>query len=48
MLGRGNLTDILENYDQLLAEKDTKTGRKKRKQIWPRYQQLDVVGAGTR
>ena len=43
VLARGSLTDILENYAQLLAEKDPKTGRKKRKQIWPRYQQLEVV-----
>jgi len=43
VLARGSLTNILENYAQLLAEKDKKTGRKKRKQIWPRYQQLDVV-----
>ncbi len=43
VLARRSLTDILENYAQLLAEKDPKTGRKKRKQIWPRYQQLDVV-----
>ena len=43
VLARGSLTDILENYAQLLAQKDTKTGRRKRKQIWPRYQQLDVV-----
>ena len=43
VLERGSLTDILENYAQLLAEKDPKTGRKKRKQIWPRYQQLEVV-----
>ena len=43
VLARGSLTDILENYAQLLEEKDTKTGKKKRKQIWPRYQQLDVV-----
>ena len=43
VLARRSLTDILENNTQLLAEKDTKTGRKNRKQIWPRYQQLDVV-----
>ncbi|MYA40707.1 MAG: type I restriction endonuclease subunit R [Gemmatimonadetes bacterium] len=43
VLARGSLTDILENYAQLLAEQDPKTGRKKRKQIWPRYQQLEVV-----
>jgi type I restriction enzyme R subunit len=43
VLDRGSLTDILENYAQLLEEMDTETGRKKRKLIWPRYQQLDVV-----
>ncbi len=37
------LTDILENYAQVVEEKDEKTGKKKRKQIWPRYHQLDVV-----
>ena len=41
VLARRSLTDIIENYALLLGEKDTKTGRKKRKQIWPRYQQLD-------
>ena len=43
VLARRSLTDILENYAQLLEEKETKTGKKKRKQVWPRYQQLDVV-----
>ena len=43
VLARGSLTDILENYAQMLAPKDARTGRKKRIQIWPRYQQLDVV-----
>ena len=37
------LTDILENYAQLVVEKDEKTGKKRRTQIWPRYHQLDVV-----
>jgi type I restriction enzyme R subunit len=37
------LTDILENYAQIVETKDEKTGRKKRGQIWPRYHQLDVV-----
>ncbi|RJP85195.1 MAG: type I restriction endonuclease subunit R [Desulfobacteraceae bacterium] len=37
------LTDILENYAQIVEEKISKTGRKKRKQVWPRYHQLDVV-----
>ncbi len=43
VLARTSLTDILENYAQMLAPKDARTGRKKRIQIWPRYQQLDVV-----
>ncbi len=30
-----SLTDILENYAQIVEEKDPKTGRKKRKQIFP-------------
>ncbi len=37
------LTDILENYAQVVEEKNEKTGRKKAVQIWPRYHQLDVV-----
>lgn len=37
------LTDILENYAQIVEEKNFKTGRKTRKQIFPRYHQLDVV-----
>ncbi len=43
VLARRSLGDILENYAQILTPKDTKTGRKKRIQIWPRHQQLDVV-----
>jgi type I restriction enzyme R subunit len=37
------LTNILENYAQVVEEKDDKTGRKKAVQIFPRYHQLDVV-----
>ncbi len=37
------LTNILENYAQIVEEKHPKTGRKKRKQVFPRYHQLDVV-----
>ena len=37
------LTDIIENYAQIVETKDPKTGKIKRVQIWPRYQQLDVV-----
>ena len=37
------LTNILENYAQIVETRDDKTGRKKAIQIWPRYHQLDVV-----
>lgn len=43
ILTRGGLTNILENYAQLVETKDEKTGRKRTSQIWPRYHQLDVV-----
>lgn len=43
VLTRESLTDIIENYAQLVVEKDPKSGRKSRKQIFPRYHQLDVV-----
>jgi type I restriction enzyme R subunit len=38
-----SLTNILENYAQIVEETNPKTGRKKKKQIFPRYHQLDVV-----
>ena len=37
-----SLTNIIENYAQIVEEVDRK-GRKKRKQIFPRYHQLDLV-----
>jgi len=37
------LTNILENYAQIVEFKNERTGRKKRVQIFPRYHQLDVV-----
>ena len=37
------LTDILENYAQIVEIENPKTKKKKREQIWPRYHQLDVV-----
>jgi len=40
---RESLTNILENYTQVVETKDNKTGRKKAVQIFPRYHQLDVV-----
>ena len=43
ILTRDGLTNILENYAQVVETKDQKTGRKKKVQIWPRYHQLDVV-----
>ena len=42
ILTKPGLTDIIENYAQVVEEKDDK-GRKKLKQIFPRYHQLDVV-----
>ncbi len=42
-LTRDGLTDIIENYAQVVETRDDKTGRKRRQQIWPRYHQLDVV-----
>ncbi len=57
VLTKDSLTDILENYAQVVIEKNAK-GKKKRTQIFPRYHQLGVVrellahagknGAGTR
>src|SRR5439155_8543051 len=43
VLTRTGLTDILENYAQIVETKDEKTGKKKSVQIWPRFHQLDVV-----
>jgi type I restriction enzyme R subunit len=43
ILIRESLTDILENYAQIVEEKNLGTGKKTRKQIFPRYHQLDVV-----
>ena len=43
ILTKEGLTDILENYAQIVEKKDEKTGRKKRAQIFPRYHQLTVV-----
>ena len=42
-LTRGGLTDVIENYAQIVESRDDRTGRRKRVQIWPRYHQLDVV-----
>ncbi|MDZ4859576.1 MAG: type I restriction endonuclease [Candidatus Hydrogenedentes bacterium] len=37
------LTNIIENYAQIVEELDPKTGKTKTEQIFPRYHQLDVV-----
>jgi len=43
VLTREGLTDILENYAQVVETKDLRTGKRTVVQIWPRYHQLDVV-----
>ena len=43
VLSRESLTNILENYAQVVETRDNKTGRSRKTQIWPRYHQLDVV-----
>lgn len=43
ILTPGGLTDLLENYTQIVEQKNEKTGRKKRVQVFPRFHQLDVV-----
>ena len=43
VLAKEGLTDIIENYAQITEEKDERTGRKRRTQIFPRYHQRDVV-----
>ncbi|KQP55047.1 type I restriction endonuclease [Methylobacterium sp. Leaf108] len=37
------LTDIIENYAQIVERRDRKTGKVKRDQLFPRFHQLDVV-----
>lgn len=58
ILTPAGLTNILENYAQIVETKNEQSGKKTALQIWPRYHQLDVVrellfhaathGAGTR
>ncbi|BCN54848.1 type I restriction endonuclease subunit R [Prescottella equi] len=43
ILAPGSLAGIIENYAQIVEEKNPKTGRKSRKAIFPRFHQLDVV-----
>jgi len=37
------LTDIIENYAQIVERRDPKTHKLKREQLFPRFHQLDVV-----
>ncbi len=43
ILTPASLTDILENYAQIVERKNDKTGKKERSQVFPRYHQLSVV-----
>ena len=43
ILTPSGLTNILERYTQVVEQRDDKTGKKRRVQIFPRYHQLDVV-----
>lgn len=43
ILTKANLTDILENYIEIIWETDERGRKKHPKQIFPRYHQLDVV-----
>ena len=43
VLSKGTLSKILENYAQVVVEKDEYTKKPTVKQIWPRYHQLDCV-----
>ncbi|HAB40956.1 MAG TPA: DEAD/DEAH box helicase [Porphyromonadaceae bacterium] len=43
VLTKQSLSNILEDFAQVVEEKDEKTGKTKTKVIWPRYHQLEVV-----
>ena len=43
ILTRRGLTDIIENYAQVVEQKGEQTARRQETQIFPRYHQLDVV-----
>ena len=43
ILEKHSLSDIIENYAQLVKKKDEKTGQEKQSMVWPRYHQLDCV-----
>ena len=43
ILAKESLSDIIENYAQVVKKKDEKTGVEKQSVVWPRYHQLDCV-----
>lgn len=43
ILSKESLSDIIENYAQVVKKKDEKTGKEKISVVWPRYHQLEVV-----
>ncbi len=43
ILEKRSLSDIIENYAQVVKKKDEKTGQEKQSVVWPRYHQLDCV-----
>lgn len=43
ILTKDELSNIIENYAQVISDKDEDTGITKYKQVFPRYHQLDVV-----
>jgi type I restriction enzyme, R subunit len=43
VLAPQSLSGIVEHYAQIVVEKDEQTRKTKRRQIWPRYHQLDAV-----
>ena len=43
ILAKESLSDIIENYAQVVKKKDEKTGQEKQSVVWPRYHQLDCV-----
>lgn len=43
VLAKPSLTDIIENYAQIVKDPNGPRGKKRARQIFPRYHQLDVV-----
>ena len=43
ILKKESLSDIIENYAQVIKKKDEKTNTEKVSVVWPRYHQLEVV-----